>query len=180
MFKLDLKKAVEPENKFPTSIGSSKKHESSREMSTSALLIMSKPLTVCITTNCGKFLKRWKFQTTLPLCVCVCVCVLVAQLCPTLCSPIDCSPSGPSVHGILQARTLEWVAISFSTRNYRKKGSEVPQSCLTLCNAMDCSLPGSSIHGIFQARVLEWFAISFSRPPYLPPEKSVCKSRSNR
>ena len=36
------------------------------------------------------------------------------QLCPTLCDPIDSSPSGSSVPGILQARTLEWVAISFS------------------------------------------------------------------
>ena len=36
------------------------------------------------------------------------------QLCPTLCDPIDGSPPGSSVHGILQARTLEWVAISFS------------------------------------------------------------------
>ena len=81
---------------------------------------------------------------------------------PTLCNPIDCSLPGPSVHGILQARTLEWVAISFSKRNYRKKESEVTQSCLTLCDPMDCSLPGSSIHGIFQARVLEGVAISFS------------------
>ena len=36
------------------------------------------------------------------------------QSCPTLCDPMDCSLSGFSVHGILQARTLEWVAISFS------------------------------------------------------------------
>ena len=36
------------------------------------------------------------------------------QSCPTLCDPIDGSPPGSSVHGILQARTLEWVAISFS------------------------------------------------------------------
>ena len=38
----------------------------------------------------------------------------VAQLCPTLCDPIDVSPQGSPVPGILQARTLEWVAISFS------------------------------------------------------------------
>ena len=37
------------------------------------------------------------------------------QLCPTLCDPIDGSPPGSSVPGILQARTLEWVAISFSS-----------------------------------------------------------------
>ena len=43
----------------------------------------------------------------------VCV-VLVTQLCPTLCNPMDCSPPGSSVHGILQVRTLEWVAIPFS------------------------------------------------------------------
>ena len=38
------------------------------------------------------------------------MCVLVAQLCPTLCDPVDCSLPGSSVHGIFQARTLEWVA----------------------------------------------------------------------
>ena len=90
------------------------------------------------------------------------VCVLVLS-CVRLCNPIDCSPPGPSIHGILQARTLEWVAISFSKRNYRKKESEVAQSCPTLSDPMDCSLSASSIHGIFQARVLEWVAISFSR-----------------
>ena len=42
-----------------------------------------------------------------PLCVCVCVCVLVTQSCPTVCNPMDCSPLGSSVHGILQARILE-------------------------------------------------------------------------
>ena len=40
----------------------------------------------------------------------VCVCVLVTQSCPTLCNPTDCSPPGFSVHGILQARILEWIA----------------------------------------------------------------------
>ena len=58
-----LEKAEEPEIKFPTSIGSSKKQKSSRRTFTSALLTMSKPLTVW-TTNCGKFLKRWEYQTT--------------------------------------------------------------------------------------------------------------------
>ena len=48
------------------------------------------------------------------VCVCVCVCVLVAQLCPTLSNPMDYSPPGSSIHGILQARILEWVAIPFS------------------------------------------------------------------
>ena len=42
--------------------------------------------------------------------------VLIAQLCPTLCDPMDCSPVGSSIHGISQAKKQEWVAISFSTR----------------------------------------------------------------
>ena len=58
MLKLDLEKAEEPEIKLPTAAGSSKKQESSRKTSTSAVLTMSKPLTVWITTNCGKFLKE--------------------------------------------------------------------------------------------------------------------------
>ena len=55
MFNLDLEKAEEPEIKWPTSIGSSEKQESSRKPSTSALSSMPKPLTVWITINCGKF-----------------------------------------------------------------------------------------------------------------------------
>ena len=58
MFKLDLAKAEEPEIKLPTSIGSLKKQESSRKTSTSSLLTTPKPLTVWITTNCGKFFKE--------------------------------------------------------------------------------------------------------------------------
>ena len=56
-----------------------------------------------------------------PVYVCVCVCVLVAQLCPTLCDLMDCSTPDSSVHGILQASILEWVAIPFS------KGSSWPR-----------------------------------------------------
>ena len=66
MFKVILEKAEEPEIKLPTSAGSSKKQENSRKTSTSALLTMPKPLTVWITTNCGKFFKRWEYQTTCP------------------------------------------------------------------------------------------------------------------
>ena len=52
------------------------------------------------------------------LCVCVCVCTHAhGQVCPTLCNPVDGSQLVPSVHGILQARTLEWVAISSSRRS---------------------------------------------------------------
>ena len=72
--------------------------------------------------------QKWKWRGgTESECVCVCVCVCVPvcvsaaakslQSCPTLCDPMDCSPPGFSVHGILQARTLEWVAISFSNHS---------------------------------------------------------------
>ena len=49
-------------------------------------------------------------------CVCECVraCVLIARSCPTLCDPMNCIPPGSSIHGILQAKILEWVAIPFS------------------------------------------------------------------
>ena len=63
MFKLVLEKAEEPEIKLPTSTGSSKKQESYRKTSASALLTTTKPLTVWITTNCEKFWKRWEFHT---------------------------------------------------------------------------------------------------------------------
>ena len=66
MVKLDLEKAEEPEIKLSTSIGSLKKQESSIKTSNSALLATPKPLMVWITTNCGKFFKRWECLTTLP------------------------------------------------------------------------------------------------------------------
>ena len=88
------------------------------------------------------------------------------QSCSILCDSMDSSPPGSPVPGILQARTLEWVAISFSNAGKWKvkvkSESEVAQSCPTLSEPMDCSLPDSSIHGIVQARVLEWGAIAFS------------------
>ena len=105
----------------------------------------------------------------------------VAQSYPSLCSPMDCSLPGSSVHGIFQARTLEWVAISFSSGSSRPRdrtwlphcrqnlyflshaaAAKSLQSCPTLCDPIDGSPPGSSIPGIFQARVLEWVAIAFS------------------
>ena len=86
------------------------------------------------------------------------------QSCLTLCDPIDGSPPGSADPGILPARTLEWVAISFSSawKWKVKSESEVAQSCLTLSDPMDRSPPGSSAHGICRARVLEWAAIAFS------------------
>ena len=80
MFKLDLEKAEEPEIKLLTSAGSSKKQESSRKTSTSALLTMPEPLTMWITTNCGKFLKRGEYQTTSPASWEICMQVKKQQL----------------------------------------------------------------------------------------------------
>ena len=80
IIKLDLEKAEKPEIKFPTSIGSSKKQESSRKTSTYALLTMPKPLTVWITINCGKFWKRWEYQPTWPASWEICVQVKKQQL----------------------------------------------------------------------------------------------------
>ena len=79
MFKLDLEKAEEPEIKLPTSAGSSKKQESSRKTSTSALLTMPKPLTVWITRKSGKF-NRWEYQTTWPASWEICMQVRKQQL----------------------------------------------------------------------------------------------------
>ena len=61
-----FRKGEEPEIKLPISAGSSEKQESSRKTSISALLTMPKPSTVWITINCGKFFKRWEYQTTWP------------------------------------------------------------------------------------------------------------------
>ena len=81
----------------------------------------------------------------------------VAQSCPTLSDPMDCSLPGFSVHGIFQARrVLEWVA---STHAAAVKSL---QSCPTLCDPMDGSPPGSPVPVILQARTLEGVAISFS------------------
>ena len=84
MFKVDLEKAEEPEIKLPASVGSSKKQDSSRKKSTSALLTMPKPLIVWITTNCGKFWKRWEYQTTFPASWEICMQVKKQQLEPDL------------------------------------------------------------------------------------------------
>ena len=112
------------------------------------------------------------------------------QLCPTLCDPIDGSPPGSPIPGILQARTLEWVVISFPKGSSQARdrthvsalqadtlppkppgkppikvaaaAAKLLQSCPTLCNPIDGSPPGSLVPGILQARTLEWVAIAFS------------------
>ena len=168
MFKLLLEKAEEPEIKLPSFIGSWKKQESSRKPSISALFSMSKPLTACAAA--AKSL----------------------QSCPNLCDPIDGSPPGSPIPGILQARTLECVAISFSNA-WKWKWSRVQLlatpwtaayqapwsmgfcrqeywSGVPLPSPFDCmdhhKLENSSRDGNI-------------RPPDLPLEKYVCRSRNN-
>ena len=69
----------------------------------------------------------------------------VAQLCPTLCNPMDCSPPGSSVHGILQARILEWVVITFSRGSSRPRDrtqvSRIRGRCFNLWATREASKP---------------------------------------
>ena len=84
------------------------------------------------------------------------------QSCLTLCDPRDGSPQGSPVPGILQARTLEWVAISFfNAWNWKVKLKLLSHVGL-LAIPWTAAYRNSSVHGIFQARVLEWGAIAFS------------------
>jgi len=80
MFKLILEKAEESEIKLPISAGSSKKQESSRKTSISALLTMPKTLTLWVTINCRKFWKWWEYQTTWPVLWETCIQVRKQQL----------------------------------------------------------------------------------------------------
>ena len=87
----------------------------------------------------------------------------VVQSCPTLHHPMDCSLPGSAVHGIVQARVLEWGAIPFCVILLAAAAAAKSlQSCPTLCDSIDGSPPGSPIPGILQARTLEWVAIAFS------------------
>ena len=112
---------------------------------------------------------------------------------------MDCGLSVSPVHGISQARILEWVAISFSRRSFWPRGwtyiscianrsftTELPgkpiciyivrHMCMDFMEHMgdpvDCSPPGSSVHGILQARILEWVTISFSRGSPQPMDQT--------
>ena len=125
-------------------------------------------VSVLLCTKCGLFykscyskLKVLLWRSKKKMFIAAAAAAKSLQACLTLCDPIDSSPPDSSVPGILQARILEWVAISFSNA-WKWKVREVAQSCPTLSDPMDCSPPGSSVHGTFQARVPEWGAIAFS------------------
>ena len=171
MFKPDLEKAEAPEIKLPISAGSQKKQENSRKTSTSSSLTTLKPLTVGITRNCGKSLKRWEYKTTLPASWETCMQVKKQQnltwnnwLVPnwerSMTSLYICHPAYLTYMQSTSYKMPGWMNHKLDSRLESER--KVAQSCPTLCNSMDCSLPGSSLHGILQARVLEWVAISFS------------------
>ena len=87
------------------------------------------------------------------------------QSCTTLCDPIDDSPPDSPVPGILQARTREWVAISFSNVWKWKVKVKLLSRVLLFCNPMmDCSSPSSSVHGI--SRKENWSGLPFPSPSY--------------
>ena len=88
----------------------------------------------------------------------------VAQSCPTLSDPMDWSLPGSSVHGIFQARVLDWGAIAFSAWSL--------PSCPTFCDPMDRSLPGFFVHGILQERILEGIAMPSSRGSSRPRDQT--------
>ena len=71
------------------------------------------------------------------------------QSCLTLCDPTDGNPPGSSIPGILQARILEWVAISFSNARMHAKSL---QSCQTLCDPVDRGPWWAAVHMVAQSR----------------------------
>ena len=92
--------------------------------------------------------------------------------------PYRWQSTGSPVPGILQARTLEWVAISFSNA-WKWKLKMKSLSHVRLSNPMDWSPPGSSIHGIFQARVLEWSAICMETQKTLNSQSNLEKEKQS-
>ena len=103
----------------------------------------------------------WKCRLVQPLWEQYAAAAKSRQSCPTLCDPIDSSPPGSPVPGILQARSLEWIAISFCSAWKWKVTVKSFSRVWLLATPWSAGLPGSSIHGLFQARTLEWGAISF-------------------
>ena len=126
MYKLDLEKPEEPEIKLPTSAGSQKKRGNSRKTSTSASITTLKPLTVSITKKQDKIKKEMGLSDHRTC--------LLRNLCLVAVVPYSLQPHGlysppdSSVHGIFQARILEWVAISYSIYNPTDVGNLISGS----------------------------------------------------
>ena len=95
------------------------------------------------------------------------------QSCPTLCDPIDGSPPGSTAPGILQARTLEWGAISFSNAWKWKMKVKSLSRVRLLVTPWTAAYQAPLSMGFFQARVLEWGAIIFSGTDWLKEHKTA-------
>ena len=126
-----------------------------------------------------------------------CVCMLVTQLCLTLWDPVDCSPPGSSVHWILQARILEWVAMP-SSRGSSQPRDQTWVSCIAgrcipiVCLCVSRSVVSDSLqpHRLQPARLLcpwdypgkniEWVAIPFSRGSSEPRDRTLVSCIAGR
>ena len=144
MYELDLEKAEESVIKLPF-VGSSGKQGKSRK--TLGSLTVLKLLTAWITTNCGKFLKRWEYQTILLASWETCMQVKEQQW------ELDIEQQTGSKLGKKYHKAVCWVRVT--------------QSCLILCDPMDCT-----VHRILQATILEWIAILFSRRSSQPRDRT--------
>ena len=141
MFKLVLEKAEEPEIKLPTSAGLSKKQESSRKTSISALLTMPKPLTVWITINWKIFLKM-KIPDHLT-CLLQNLYAVQEETVRTRHGTVDWFQNGK---GVCQGCILSLCLFSFHGEFSSVQSSSVTQSCPTLCDPMNRSTPGLPVH----------------------------------
>ena len=107
--------------------------------------------------------------------------VKMAQSCPTLCDPVDCSPQSSSVHGILQARILEWLAIPFSSRSSQPR-NQTWISCMQ-ADSLPSEPPGKLYFYFFAIIVIKhyviktylWAGTYLKSFPFLSPSKpSLC------
>ena len=147
MYKLSFKESEESVIKLPTFIRSWRKKGSSRKTSISASLTILKPLTVWVTTTCGKFLKWWEYQTTLLVPWETCIQVKKQYL------ELDME----QLTGSTLWKGYKSVYCHPIDLNYMKWVGCV--SYPTLWEPMYWSPPASSVHKISQERILEWVAI---------------------
>ena len=145
-------------------------------------LTLETPWTVACPAPLSMRFSRQEYWSGLPfpspynclcVCVCVCVCMLVAQSCLTLCECRDGSPPGSSVDEILQARVLEWVAISFSIQlKLMSIELEMPFNHLILCcpvlllPSIFPNIRAFSSGSVLCIRWTKYWSFSFSISPY--------------
>ena len=123
----------------------------------------------------------------------------VAQSCPTLCNPVDYSPPSSSVHGILQAGKLKWIAIPFSRESSRPRDrsqvSRISGRCFNLWatrEALKGYVPGwaqttnllvnsrTALTDCATERILEWVAVSFSRGSFRSRDRTQVSHTAGR